>query len=378
MPKPYEIPPNTAATVTAVNSTGGPRSGIFHRKVIQSIGNLQLVNFKDPPRIAVIGTPQPSAFGKFGTAIASRIVTTDLSADFLRAVRTIDNVFYYKLHEYPKRTHEMIFEGHPMRSILSSMRGFPNRLFVASLGIALVGVAHTTAIADTVTIQGSTTFNRGLLEPYRAGIEGMAGHRIEVVPNKSIHGLVALLEGRAKLAMISSTLDGELGILQHKYPKLDVKQLRCFEVARTRIAFAIHPTNAVRRVSLAEIAKILNGEFRSWRDVGGPDLPISVITTHPGGGVPTTVRAQLLDGKPLSPGKVIQVESAVHVVKIAAQIEGALGIAQLGLLGTANVAELQTDSRVEQELNLVTNGDPDAATAAIIQAIRQVAIEKLF
>ncbi len=246
------------------------------------------------------------------------------------------------------------------------------------LGASAWLVGSRPALAQAVTLQGSTTFSSRLIEPYGAAIESQAGRRLNVIGNKSIHGLVALLEGRTQLAMISSSLDGELDVLRQKYPKLPIDRLQSFEIARTRIAFVAHPGNPVRRASLADIARVLRGEIRSWAELGGADIAIAVVTTQPGGGVPTTVRGQLLGGKPMTPARMIEVEASSHVVKITAQIEGALGIAQLGLLNVAKVLELETDSKVEQELNLVTLGPPDAAASAVIEAARHVAAANLF
>ncbi len=265
-----------------------------------------------------------------------------------------------------------------MRPLLSRLP----RLIAAAAGLALGSLATPglpgQALAEAVNIQGSTTFSARLIEPYRSAIESRAGRQLDVIANKSIHGLVALLQGRTHLAMISSSIDGELEILRQRFPKAVVERLQSFEIARTRIAFVAHPGNAVRRANLADIARILRGDIRSWAELGGADIAITVITTQPGGGVPTTVRSQLLGGNAMTPARVIQVEASSNIVKITAQMEGAFGIAQLGLLGVARVLELETDTRVEQELNLVTLGEPGPAAAAVIEAARHVAASNLF
>ena len=61
--------------------------------------------------------------------------------------------------------------------------------------------------AETLILQGSSTFNSYLMLPYQHDIEAAAGHTLKVIPNKSSTGLIALLEGRAHLAMISASLD---------------------------------------------------------------------------------------------------------------------------------------------------------------------------
>jgi hypothetical protein len=60
---------------------------------------------------------------------------------------------------------------------------------------------------------------------------------------------------------------------------------------------------------------------------------------------------------------------------VVATEPGALGIGQLGILGTSNAVELTTDERVMQELNLVTLGEPTPATLSVIHAIQRIAAQ---
>ncbi len=231
--------------------------------------------------------------------------------------------------------------------------------------------------SSAITIQGSTTFTNQLLAPYQRLVEQRAGVKLDVIANKSIHGLVSLLEGRTSLAMISSGLAGEQAHLRRIRPELAIDKLQAFEVARTRVAFVVHRKNPITKLSVAELRRILLGEASSWAAFSGEDRPIAVVTVQPGGGVPTTVRTRVTGGQPFKPGRMIVVEAPRHVLKIAAQHEGALGIAQLGLVDAGVVKEIETDEPVEQILNLVTLGQPNAILKAIIEASRDVAAEKL-
>lgn len=227
-------------------------------------------------------------------------------------------------------------------------------------------------------MQGSTVLSARLMEPNRLEIERKSNQRLVIIPNKSIHGLVALLEGRADIAMISSELEHEVELVRKSRPELPVVQLKGFEVARTRVAFAVHPSNPVKTLPIERIRAVLLGRVASWLELGGSEQPITVVTVQPGGGVPTTVRSALLDGQAFSPNKTIEVEASHHVVKIVAQEPGALGIAQLGLLDTARVVELATDTVIQQRLHLVTLGEPTDAQLAVIEAVKAVAMARMF
>ena len=244
-------------------------------------------------------------------------------------------------------------------------------------GICLTG--PTSAMADPVSIQGSTTFSSKLMEPYQNLIEKAAGLKLNVIANKSVHGLVALLEGRTQMAMISSSLVGEQALLRKTRPELAVDQLVSFPITNTRIAFIVNPNNPVKHISTADLARALKGEITNWRDLGGNDVPIAIVAPPPGGGVPTTVRSKLLGGKAFTPGRLIEVEAPRNVLVVTSQLAGAIGLAQLGLVKKqiAPVKEIKTDRKVGQELNYVTFGPPNTEIATVIEATRQVASSKL-
>ncbi len=239
-------------------------------------------------------------------------------------------------------------------------------------------LAGPLALAEPISLQGSTVFSARLIEPNRAVIEARAGVKVRVIPNKSIHGLVALIEGRADLAMISSALAQELELLRQLRPDLPLGRLVCVEIARTRVAFAVHPDNPVRMLALEQIRDILIGDIKRWSEVGGEATDIIKVTVQPGGGVPTTVRSQLLDGKPFSALGLVQVEASPHVIKIVAQEPAAIGVTQLGLVDGARVRELATDRVIEQQLNLVLLGVPNARQNALIEVLKSIAAERSF
>ena len=269
-------------------------------------------------------------------------------------------------------------EAHAARRRGQTRRMFGNRGAAVIAAAIVVCLSASPLAAEAVSIQGSTIVNARIIEPHRGEIEAFSGRRLVVIPNKSIHGLTALLEGRADMAMISSALDGEAAVVLLKRPELPIGRLQSFEIARTRVAFAAHPTNPVKSLTLDQLRQILLGRIESWKDVGGRDQAIVTVSVQPGGGVPTTVRSELLAGRPFAPGRLVEVEASHHVVKVVEQEEGALGITQLGLIQAGRVTELATDAKIEQQLNLVTLGHPTAAQLAVIEAARRVAAARLF
>src|SRR5215217_3355885 len=87
----------------------------------------------------------------------------------------------------------------------------------------LIGMLLLTsaATAEPLIVQGSTTFSRRLLEPFHADIEALAKIQIKIIPNKSAPGLLALLQGRTQIIMLSAPLSAEIELLKRTYPNLN-------------------------------------------------------------------------------------------------------------------------------------------------------------
>ncbi|CAN7470586.1 substrate-binding domain-containing protein [Bradyrhizobium sp. LjRoot220] len=235
----------------------------------------------------------------------------------------------------------------------------------------------TLANAETLVVQGSTTFARNLMEPYHELIQSKSGHELTVIPNKSTPGLMALLEGRAHLAMISAPLDAEVDILRKAVPGMALDHLRAFEIARSRIAVVVNLANPVRALKREVIAQVLRGEIDNWKALGGPDLPIRVVLVGGGGGVTVAVQSELLSGQPAKSPNAIYVKTPVQLVQVVEQEPGALGFAQAALAKQRGTPEIALDKPLEQTLILVTAGEPTPAIRAVIDATRSVAQERL-
>jgi phosphate transport system substrate-binding protein len=229
------------------------------------------------------------------------------------------------------------------------------------------------AFAETLIVQGSTTFSRRLMEPYESVIEADSKHDLTIIPNKSMPGLIALMEGRAHMAMISASLSSEVAQIKKIMPGLAYDRLQVHSIVSTRIAIATHPSNPVRKTTLNQIRKVLLGQISNWSELGGKDQPIRVVLVGGGGGVTTVVESELLNGKLPEGPHIIYVKTPVQLVQVIEQEPGALGFAQLALTKQRGLPELRTEAPIEQTLSLVTFGDPTPAMKAVIEAARRAA-----
>jgi ABC-type phosphate transport system substrate-binding protein len=247
-------------------------------------------------------------------------------------------------------------------------RSAPERLAVAVAAVLLSSIAA----AQPIIVQGSTTFNRRVMEPHQAEIEAASGQRLTVIPNKTTPGLVALLEGRAQMTMISAPLESDIQELQKILPGCSCQRLKAFEVMATRVAIGVHPSNPVREATIDTLKKVLRGEITNWRELGGADLPIRLALAA-GGGIVAVVETELLGGRRPDLKNMIYVNTPVQLVQVMEQEPGVLGFAQLPLVKQRGLPEIATDRPLQTTLNLVTLDEPTPAMRAVIDAARRIA-----
>jgi phosphate transport system substrate-binding protein len=237
---------------------------------------------------------------------------------------------------------------------------------------ALVLFLAQSARADELVMQGSTTFSDRILTPATLqAVERISKHTITVIPTKSSLGLLSLFDGQCDFAMISARIESEVEILRQNDPNLPFDRLKTFEISRTRMAFAVHPSNPVKSANIELMRRVLSGEITNWRELGGEDLPIKLVIVRDGGGVEASVQNQVLNGMPIHAADQIRVQVGSQVVKIVEQEPSALGMSQLSLVLQSRAAELSTDIAIEQRLSLVTLGPPTTSMRDVIDAIQQ-------
>jgi phosphate transport system substrate-binding protein len=239
-----------------------------------------------------------------------------------------------------------------------------------SLTLALLATSFLvapTAHADSLSVHGSTTFVAAIMDQHKEEIQKETGLTLDVVGNGSGNGLTDLALGKADVAMLSSNLKSVADKVNAKTPStIDAAAFKAVEVAKTHVAFAVHPSNPVKELKTAQIVDILSGKITNWKEVGGPDKAILVATEIPTGGLRSEVEKGLLGGANIAANK-RELVNASMISKIVAQMPEALGIMGAGSV-TPAVHELKLDKSDVITLFYATKGDPSPAAKKLIDS----------
>lgn len=100
--------------------------------------------------------------------------------------------------------------------------------------------------------------------------EARRGVRVDVQTGGSGRGIHDARRGLSDIGLVSREL------------KDDEKDLAAFPVARDGVCVILHKDNPAASLSDAQVVGIYAGAIRSWKDLGGRDAPITVVTKAEG------------------------------------------------------------------------------------------------
>ena len=222
------------------------------------------------------------------------------------------------------------------------------------------------AFGGELKVSGSATVAGGIVNKNKAAIEQETGLTISVTVNGDGNGLKDLYSGKSDIAMVAAPIKLTEAVLNKAAPgSLDVAGFEVTPVGNDSLHFIIHPSNPVKTLSEAQLKDIFTGKITSWKDVGGEDKPILVVSVALGLGQRSNLVSNLLGGIDVT-DKARSMQGLVQVVQVVAQAPYAIGYAT-GATLTDAVAVIPA-VEVKQVLGLVTKGPPSPEAQKFIAA----------
>lgn len=151
-----------------------------------------------------------------------------------------------------------------------------------TLVISVVGCARQNdaskdsgKLSGTLTIAGSTSvqpFSEVLAEEFQAQ---NAGVQVNVQGGGSSQGVEAAISGAANIGAVSRDLKEE---------EKAKANLVVTPIALDGVVVVVNPANKATALKLEDIKNIYLGNIKNWKELGGDDAPITVVSREAGSG----------------------------------------------------------------------------------------------
>jgi len=155
----------------------------------------------------------------------------------------------------------------------------------------------TNGLSGTLTIAGSTSvqpFSDVLAEKF---MEKNKNVQVNVQGGGSSQGIEAATSGAAAIGSSSRAVKDEE---KTKGNLVDTT------IALDGIAIVVHPANTVENLKTEDIRNIYLGNIKNWKEVGGPDALITVVSREEGSGTREAFTSLVMDKKDILKTAIIQ------------------------------------------------------------------------
>ena len=242
-----------------------------------------------------------------------------------------------------------------------------------SIWVAALAAGCMAAQADeTLVLDGSTTVGPIAKAFAEHTMRQKPGLNITVSESGSGNGAKALLNGTCGIANLSRDLkETERKAMAEK----GIKPVQ-HVVAYDALPVIVHPSNKVKGLTVEQVRDIYTGKITNWKDVGGFDLAIVVVSRDTSSGTFESFKELVLgaDAKICAGAEYTGSNGAVR--QRVQMTKGAIGYAGLGFVdhtvkaleinGHAPSAATVLDKTypISRSLYMFTNGEPAADSPA--------------
>ena len=190
--------------------------------------------------------------------------------------------------------------------------------------LALIMIAGSAMAAEKLKIDGSTTvgpIGDAFAEAFKDKVS------ITISKTGSGDGAAALVEGRCDIAMMSRFMkpkEFKAAVDKGIYPVAHA-------IAMDGVCPIVHPSNPVKGLTSKQLKDIYQGKITNWKDLGGADRPIVIISRDTSSGTYETFHKLIMKKEKMA-NHVEYVNSNPQAHARVKNTEGAIGYVGLGFL----------------------------------------------
>jgi phosphate transport system substrate-binding protein len=206
--------------------------------------------------------------------------------------------------------------------------------------------------AETLQLEGSTTVGPiadAFAEYFMSVTPGLT---ITVKKTGSGDGAAALLDGRCDIANMSRFMKEEefkKAVEKGIFPVAHV-------IAMDGVCIIVHPSNPIKQLTTAQVRDIYMGKITNWKELGGADMPIVVISRDTSSGTYESVH-ELVMKKEKMAENVEYVNANPQAYARVKTTVGAIGYVGLGFVDS-NVRALEIDGIVPTKKTIASGTYP--------------------
>lgn len=178
-----------------------------------------------------------------------------------------------------------------------------------------------------ISLKGSTTVHPLMKKLAESFALNENNPQLKITSSGSMNGIKNLLRDSTDIAMASNKISPEIKAAFRKINKHYVEYL----IAGDALVFAVNVNNPVKKLTLKQVVDIFTGKVTNWKQVGGENMPITLISRDYKSGTYLFFMEDVLTKDSLSKAAHIELNNE-NVLKSIAKDKGAIGYTNFSML----------------------------------------------
>jgi len=186
------------------------------------------------------------------------------------------------------------------------------------------------AMAGNIVITGSTTVLPIAQKVAEAYMSQNPDVKISISGGGSGEGIKALIDGTTSIADSSRFIkDSEIkqAVDKGRYPVP-------FAIAYDCIVPVVHPSNTIVNLTVQQLKGIYKGEIKNWKELGGPDKKIVVISRDTSSGTYEVWEDKVMNKEKVTPAALMQASNGA-IVQAVSSNPNAIGYIGIGYVDSS-------------------------------------------
>ena len=248
-----------------------------------------------------------------------------------------------------------------------------SKVVLSIIACSILLFSASFSFAENLVIKGSTTVLPIAQKVAEAYMKENPEVKISISGGGSGNGMKAIIDGTTDIGNASRFIKGKevkLAMEKGVYPVP-------FRVAYDCIIPVVHPSNKLSDISLEKLKAIYTGDIKNFKEVGGPDKKIVVISRDTSSGTYEVWNKKVLKKARVFPGALLQASNGA-VAQAVAKNKNAIGYIGIGYLnkdvkpvkvnGIEGTFETTLDGSfpVSRPLFMFTQGWPEGKTVKFL------------
>lgn len=251
------------------------------------------------------------------------------------------------------------------------------KLYLILFILALASPCAHCPAAENLVIKGSTTVLPIVQAAAEAFMKYNPGANVSISGGGSGDGIKALIDKTTRIATSSREIKPE----ERKLAAAKGVSPREHVIAVDAIVPIVHPSNPINEISLEQLSLIYQEKIVNWKELGGADKRITLISRDTSSGTYETWEQKVLHKARVTPRAQLQTSNGA-IVQIVSRNKYALGYIGIGYInktvkplkvnGIEATAQTAMSGKypVARPLYMYTDGEPKGPEAKFIKFLK--------